>query len=347
MKAIVVYAPKDMRYVELEKPKPGPREVLARVSFCGICGTDAEIYHGDTSLTRNGLVKYPVRIGHEWSGIVEEVGSEVKNFKPGDRVISDTGSSCGKCAECLSGNFKKCADINSLGTVGNHKAGAFAEYILMHEWHMHKIPDNVSLEEATLAEPGTIALNALMDCGVREGCDVVVTGTGAIGLLAVSFAKRLGARVLLAGRKQMKLDIGAAMGADAAVNVTENSLKDFIMDMTGGRGADMFIETTGASAFINTALDTTAYMGTIGLVGFYESWLNNFDVNRMVMEHKRIQGCEGSAWRAEQVLGIMAEGSMNIKPMITGRVSFDDAIGAIRSSRENTAGKIKTIVEIG
>ena len=346
MKAIIVHATGDLRYEEIAKPVPGPHEVVARVVCCGICGTDAEIFHGDTSLTRDGLVKCPVRIGHEWSGIVESVGSEVGGFQPGDRVISDTGSSCGHCEACLSGNFKKCALISSLGTVGDHKAGAFAEYIVMYDWHMHKIPDDIGFEEATLAEPGTIALNALIDCGVGEGTTVVITGTGAIGLMAVSFAKQLGAKVILAGRKRMKLDIGREMGAAEIIDLTEEDLVKGVLKYTGGRGTDVFYETTGYSRFITQALEATAYMGTIGLVGFYEKSLDNFDANRLVMEHKRVQGCEGSAWRAQQVLDMMSLGKISLKPMITHRIPFEEAGNAIKTARENTAEKIKTIVSI-
>lgn len=346
MKAIVVNAPGNIGYAEVEKPKPGPYEVLAKVSYCGICGTDSEIYYGDTSLTRKGLVRYPVRIGHEWSGVVEEVGAKVKEFKPGDRVISDTGSSCGICKECLSGNFKRCRQLRSLGTVGFHKEGAFAEYIVMYHWHMHKIPDNVSMEEAALVEPATIALNGLEDCAPDPESTVLITGTGAIGLLAVSMAKQKGLRVLLAGRKQFKLDVGLAMGADAVVNLTTEDLKTFVGEQTGGKGLELFYDTTGASEFITQALELTGYMGTIALVGFYEKSLNHFDVNRMVMEHKRIQGCEGSAWRAPQVLELAKQGKIRLKPLITGRIPFEEAADAIRSSRENTEKKIKILVEM-
>ena len=346
MKALVVKAPGEIEYQEIEKPVPGPYEVVSKVCYCGICGTDTEIFHGDTNLAKNGLIHYPVRIGHEWSGIVEAVGSEVKDFKPGDRVISDTGSSCGKCEACLSGNFRKCDTLVSLGTAGDCKDGAFAEYIVMHHWHMHKIPDNISLEEAALVEPGTVALHGLENSGAKAGQTILVTGTGAIGLMAANLAKQMGLTVLLAGRKPFKLNIGKQMGADVVINTTQEDLGEAVKKATNGRGVDIFYDTTGSMDIINQGLDLTAYMGKITLLAFYDGMLDNFDVNKLVMFHKSLLGCEGTDWCAPRVLDIVARKKVPLTPMITHKVSFVEAADAIRNSRKNTAEKIKTLVKI-
>lgn len=347
MKALVVKAPGKIEYQEVAKPVPGPHEVVSRVCYCGICGTDGEIYHGDTSLAHNHLIHYPVRIGHEWSGIVESVGSEVHDFKPGDRVISDTGSSCGKCESCLRGNFRRCDHLVSLGTIGDFKEGAFAEYIVMHEWHMHKVPDEISLEEAALVEPGTVALHALENSRVKPGETILVTGTGVIGLMAVNLAKQMGLRVLLAGRKPFKLNIGRQMGADVTINTTQEDLSQAVLRATDGRGVDVFYDTTGAMSIVNCAMDLTAYAGRIALLAFYDDLLNAFDVNKLVMYHKSLLGCEGTDWCAPRVLDIVKQKKVPLTPMITHRVDFAHAAEAIRNSRTNTAEKIKVMVQIG
>ena len=344
MKVLVVRAPGDIGYEEMEKPVPGPHEVVSKVVCCGICGTDVEIYHGDTSLARNGMLRYPVRIGHEWAGIVESVGSEVTAFVPGDRVISDTGSSCGHCEACLSGNFRQCKAARSLGTAGECKPGAFAEYIVMFDWHLHRIPEGLSFEEAALVEPGTIACMGLLDCQVTKGTVLAITGTGAIGLEAVTLAKRMGAQVILAGRQPMKLEVGRQLGADGVVDLSCQSLVQALLEQTGGRGVDVFFETTGNARFATDALNATVYNGTIGLVGFYEEGLEGFDVNKLVMEHKRLLGCEGSGWLAQQVLDMLARGEIRVKPIITHRIGFSEAADAIRHAREDRSGKIKTMV---
>jgi 2-desacetyl-2-hydroxyethyl bacteriochlorophyllide A dehydrogenase len=347
MKAIIVYAPGDIRYAEVEKPRPGPREVLTRVAYCGICGTDLEILNGDTSLAKKGLIHYPVRIGHEWSGVVEEVGSEVTEFKAGDRVISDTGSSCAACESCLSGCFKQCRNLKALGTVEDHKEGAFAEYMLMPHWHMHKLPDHVGLDEAALIEPATISWNGISNCRINPDSTVLIIGTGAIGLTAVSLAKVQGAaRVLLAGRKDFKLEVGRKMGADATVNVTRENLRDFVMRETGHQGVSIIFETSGSAGYANS-MELMAYNGTVALVGFYEEKLDGFDLNSLVLGQKKLIGCEGSAWSAPLVIDIVAQGRLAMKPMITHVVPFSQAIDAIRSAHENSERKIKILVKIG
>lgn len=346
MKAVVVIKPGEVAVRDVEKPVPGPKEVLAKVSYSGICGTDIEIYKGASSLTKDSYVNYPVRIGHEWSGIVEAVGSEVMDLKPGDRVISDTDYTCGVCEDCLSGNYRKCRHIRSLGTVGNFKDGAHAEYIVNHAWHMHKIPDTLSLPDAVLVEPATIAYNAILDCDPKEGQTILIVGTGAIGLLAVYLAKQKGLRVLLAGRKKAKLEVGLYMGADAVLNLTECSLEDFVKEQTGGRGVEIFYETTGAGEFLEKAVTLTGYRSTIATVAFYTEHLTNLNVNMMVLEHKRLLGCEGANWHTEEVMQILADSKISFAPIRTHMVKLEEVPDAIINSKRDNETKIKTIVEI-
>ncbi len=347
MRALVVAAPGKMEYREFEKPVPGPYEVVCRVAYCGICGTDAEIYFGDTSMAKSGQFHYPVRIGHEWSGIVESVGSEVTDFRPGDRVISDTASSCGTCDACLRGEFLKCDHISALGTVFDHKAGAFADYIVMFHWHLHKLPGSIGLDEAALIEPGTNALHALEISGLVPGDTVLIAGTGAIGLMAAALAKRMGFRVLLAGRKPFKLDIGRKVGADATVNMAAQDLKAFVSENTSGKGVDLFLDTTGAASVINQAFDLLAYSGKIEMIAFYGKKLEQIDLNRLVIGQNALMGSEGTGWSAGRFVELMAGGGLNVRPIITQKVPFEDAARAIMEYRTDTDLKIKTLVRIG
>lgn len=346
MKAIVVHKPGEVSCAEVEKPKPGPKEVLAKVSYSGICGTDVEIYKGAKSLTKDSVVKYPVRIGHEWSGIVEAVGSEVTDVKPGDRVISDTDYTCGECEDCKSGNYRKCKHLRSLGTVGNFKDGAHAEYIVNHHWHMHKLPDGLSLEEAVLVEPATIAYNALLDCGMEPEKTILIVGTGAIGLMAVWLAKQKGLRVLLAGRKPSKLAVAEKLGADVLINLTTDELEKSVKEQTDGLGVDIFYETTGAGRFLEQAVNMTRYRGTIATVAFYENHLTDFNANRMVLEHIRFLGCEGANWHTEEVMELMAKADISFAELLTHRVSLEEAPEAIRNSREHSDTKIKVLIDM-
>ena len=155
MKVLVAHKPGELRVIEMEKPRPGPRETLIKVKHCGICATDISIYEGTLNLGEGTSPLYPVRLGHEWSGIVEETGSENWRVKPGDRVISDTGYSCGECEMCLEGQYQNCEKGRAIGTIGECWPGAFAEYMIMPERLVFNVPDNVSLDEAALVEPAS------------------------------------------------------------------------------------------------------------------------------------------------------------------------------------------------
>ncbi len=345
MRAIIVNAPGDIRYVEVEKPRVGPGDVLIRVCFCGVCGTDLAILNGDMSFVREGLIKYPVRIGHEWSGIVEEVGAEVTKVKPGDKVVGDNGVACEKCRNCLAGDYLHCLNSRAVGTV-NCWDGAFAEYMIMPQRHIYKLPEQIGLEEAALIEPASIALNGVKASGIHENSSVLVIGTGPIGLAGVSLVRNAGVKkLLLAGRKDGKLEVGKIMGADITVNVTKESLKDIVMRETDGEGVSAVIETSGAISSINEALDYIADSGIISLIGFYEKELNGFNIDKVVLGKIQIRGVAGEPVMQE-VIDLMASGALKLKPLITHKVSFDEAIDAFINITEKNESKIKILVEV-
>ena len=145
MKAFVIQEPGRVEMIETEKPVPSPDEAVIKVAYAGVCATDLAILSGDMSLVRNGSIRYPVRFGHEWSGVIESVGADVTDFKPGDRVISESGVTCGKCEFCREKQWSKCQNTWSLGTI-NCWDGSFAEYMHMPVRHLHKIPDSISLQ---------------------------------------------------------------------------------------------------------------------------------------------------------------------------------------------------------
>jgi 2-desacetyl-2-hydroxyethyl bacteriochlorophyllide A dehydrogenase len=321
-------------------------DVLTRVKYCGICGTDLSILGGDMSLIRDGFIKYPVRIGHEWSGIVEKVGREVNNVRPGDRVIGDNGVSCGECEDCREGNYHLCAYARAVGTC-NCWDGAFAEYMLMPWWHMHKLPENIELDEAALIEPASVAYNGLINNNIGRKTVVLIIGTGSIGLSATGIAKSMGAgKVLLAGRKKNKLDVGKIMGADDVVNVTTDSLHDFVMQKTGNKGANLIVETSGSISCIEQAIDLIHTRGTLSLLGFYETDLSRFNVDKLVCYAARIHGVGGFEGTMPQVIQLATQGSLKLKPMITHRVHFDEAVDAFKTANQKNETKIKIMVEM-
>lgn len=346
MKAIIIAGPGDARIIETEKPKVGKTDVLARVVYSGICGTDLSIFSGDMNLVRDGSIKYPVRIGHEWSGVVEQIGEDVTEFKPGDRVISESGVSCGECDYCLQGQYDLCEHGQSVGTV-NCWDGSFAEFILMPERHLYKLPDQISLEEGMLIEPASIALAGLNRCSITKNSTVLIIGTGPIGLATVILAKVMGAaKVILSGRKPYKLEVGETMGANVVINATKEDLIGIVMEETGGKGVNVVIETSGNANVVNQCIDLVKPGGIIALIGFYEETVKNFDIDKIVTKQIHFQGILGEFGLPKKVIDIMVREKISLKPLITHRFKFDEAIDAMKTADEKNDTKIKMLVEI-
>lgn len=346
MKAITILGPNDIRMVEIEKPKPGPEELLIKVAFCGICGTDLAILSGDISFVKSGLIRYPVRIGHEWSGIVEDFGDKVKGFGKGDRVVADNGVTCGTCECCLAKRYDFCRDMRSVGTV-NTWDGAFAEYMVIPDRHVFRLPDNVTLEEAALIEPATIAKSGIEHIGVAPESCILVSGTGPIGLSTVALLKNAGFKtIILSGRKQGKLEIGKAMGADIVINVIKEDIKSFIFEMTSGIGVDAIIETSGNISSINPCLDILKPKGILALVGFYETNLGDFNVDKLVINAIQIKGIVGEFGYIPGIIGMISTQGLDLKPMITHRFKFAEAVDAIRTAGGINDTRVKMMVEM-
>ena len=346
MKAITIFGPNDIRMTETERPRPGPDEALVRVAYCGICGTDLAILGGEMSLVKSGAIKYPVRIGHEWSGVVEEVGAKVRRIKLGDRVVSESGVSCGTCPACLAGNYGGCKNGRSVGTIDTWP-GAFAEYMLMPERHLYKVADGIELDEAALIEPATVAFAGVGKIDFSPHPSVLVIGTGAIGLAAVGLCQSFGAsKVLLSGRKPSKLAIGRKMGADAAVNATTEDVHSFVMDHTGGHGVNAIVETSGNPSVINSLPGLAATGAVIPLIGFYERGIDNFDIDGFVYKAITLQGILGEYFQVPKVIDLIAAGKLRMKDTITHRYPFDQAIHAMKTAGERADTKIKMLVEL-
>lgn len=346
MKAITIMEPDNIQFTDVERPKVGPKDVLTKVKYCGICGTDMAILGGTTSLIRDGLIKYPVRIGHEWSGIVEEVGEEVTGFKPGDRVVGDDSVACGNCRPCMEGRYGLCENSRAVGTV-NCWDGAFAEYMVMPYRQMYKLPDNIPLDEAALIEPAGIALNGLKQSNIDVGSKVLIIGTGPIGLAAAGLAKNMGAaKILVSGRKEAKLDVGKFMGADVTINVTGENLVDVIKKETDGKGVDAVIETSGNISVVNQALEIVKPGGVIALIGFYEADLNGFNIDKVTLNCITMKGIAGTPNVFPAVIDLLGTKRLSLKPLITDIYPFNKMMEAVRAVKEKNDTRIKVLVEI-
>ena len=345
MKAARLFAPGDLRLMEVPVPELRPHDVLCRVVRSGICGTDHAIYTGESSFVKSGAVKFPMTPGHEWSGTVAEVGADVTRFRSGNRVVGDTGVSCGECTECLLGSYYNCSRSQAVGTI-NAWDGAFAEYIVMPDRHLFPLPEGVSFDAGALVEPAATALYTVVRAEVRMGDTVLVHGTGPIGLLAAKFAKLSGAaRVISVGRREFKLKLAQAFGADSAVNLSGAALADFLRSGAAPDGIDRIIEASGSLDLLAQSLDLVKPGGTISTVAFYDRPVPAFDIDRLVAAGITLRGVAGSLGMYPPVLKLMATGTLDVEPLITARYPFDDILAALGSLGGNPERRVKVILE--
>ncbi|MDR0732431.1 MAG: alcohol dehydrogenase catalytic domain-containing protein [Treponema sp.] len=346
MKALVVKEPGTMVIDDIEKPLPGPGYILAKVLHCGICATDVSIAKGTLDLGKGNEPVYPVRIGHEWSGRIVETGAGTKKLKVDDVVISETGYSCGVCEYCLRGEIHKCVEGRSVGTIGNCWPGAFAEYMLMPERLTFRVPDNVPVDTAALVEPASIGFYGLTRTPIGPGTTLLVVGTGPISLGGMACARGLGSgKIILAGRKEAKLAVGKALGADVLVNMEKEDLTEAVMRETRGRGADVVMDGTGAPDLLNLSVSLTRGSGYIVLPGFYEQLINDFAIDNIIARNITLVGAAGATDMQRRILDMLSLGRIDLKPMITHRYPFDQVLDAFKAVGEKNDSRIKIMID--
>lgn len=249
---------------EVPTPQPRPDEVLIRVCACGICGSDLKIQDDQHPYSP------PVVIGHEFAGEIAGVGADVAGWSLGDRVVSEqhTGA-CGRCRQCLTGNAFACA---SKRAPGYWVDGGFAEFIKVPAWLLHRIPDSLSFIEAAFTEPSAVAVHGVLErTGITPEDVVLVLGCGPIGLVAARMAQVAGAsRVIITGTdrdEKARLPKARELGIDRVVNVERDDLAALVADLTGGEGADVVIELSGAPAAVAQCFRLARRLGRVGIIG--------------------------------------------------------------------------------
>ena len=250
MKAGVVHAREDLRYEDIEKPVPGEGQVLVKVKYTGICGSDIPRVNGDA------CHYFPNVLGHEFSGIIEEVGEKTVRMKPGTRVAGLPLVPCMKCEDCQKGDYSLCKNYSF---VGSRQFGSFAEYVVVPENNVVPIGDNVSYEMGALFEPATVALHGLFRTPYQGGKNVAILGGGTIGLLLMQWAKIFGAKqAVVFDIADNRLELAKQLGADAGINTLEKDYMQKAKDLTGGRGYDYVFETAGNTITMKMAFGLAA-----------------------------------------------------------------------------------------
>ena len=261
MKSAVFYGKHDLRVEEHEMPKVGPKDVLIQVKACGVCGTDVHIYEGDKGAAE---VTPPTILGHEFSGVIAEVGSEVTNYKAGDRVCIDPNCYCGACEPCRNGVVHYCEHMIGYGTTVN---GGFAEYCAVNERQVYKLGDNTSFEQGAMTEPVACCRHGMDMCEIHPGHQVVVIGGGMIGLLMLQLSRLAGAaKVALLEPVESKREVGKKLGADICIDPIHEDVKARLKE-EGMTWVNTVIECVGRPSTIEQAIDIAGNKAVVMMFG--------------------------------------------------------------------------------
>ncbi len=339
MKGVVKTRPGfgNIELLEVAEPIIFPSDsVKIEVKFAGICGTDLHIYHD--SYPNNP----PLIIGHEFSGIVVEVGKDVKRTLIGDRVtvLPTTAVTCGICEYCKTGNYVFCKDRKSLGSGVD---GGFTKYVIAREDMLYRIPEHVSLETAALTEPLACAVQAIEQLtSIQVGDTVLLSGPGPIGLLCLSLLTLKGCKVIVAGTEadSKRLEIAKELGADITVDVSAENLHEIIDRETKGLGANVVVECSGAAASIKSCLQAVKKMGKyiqVGIAG--KDVMLPFDT----ILYKQIQlfgSLSHSKQTWERVMDILEQKKINLAPIITHIIPLSNWKEAFEICENKQSGKV-------
>ena len=317
---------RDLKKIEVhEKPKPtaSDGDVVVKVEYCGICGSDVHGY-------LNGVMVPPGTVmGHECSGVVAEVGKDVRDFRPGDRVVAKPIAQCGECAPCKRGAYSLCVSAfdRAIGITTTND-GAFAEYVkIEHPREMlFRLPDNVSFEQGALVEPLSTSLHAVRLSRVRPGDSVVVIGAGMIGLGTIQFLKLAGAgRIIALEISEAKAGLALKAGADIVLDPLKEGegLQAHILDLTDGVGAEVVYECSGVPFGFQNAMYFAKSGGQVMIVGIVDKEVA-FTPFRMVLTEIEMKAVLGYYDEFDYVIRFLSQGRLNTDILISGIVPLSD-----------------------
>lgn len=323
--------------VEAPEPTPGPNDLLVRISKTSLCGTDVHIYNWDEWSRRT--VPVPMITGHEWVGVVAEVGSEVSGYAVGDRVSGEGHITCGHCRNCRAGRRHLCR--NTVG-IGVQRQGAFADYLVLPAFNAFKLPDSIPDDVGAVLDPlGNAVHTALMFDLVGE--DVLITGAGPIGLMAAAVARFVGARnIVITDVNPGRLALARRMGATVGVDVSDpaTDLADVMSDLGMVEGFDVALEMSGAPAAYSQVLDTIIHGGKVALLGIPAKGFG-VDWNQVIFKGLTLQGIYGrQMFETWYKMRNLLSAGLDVTPVITHHFAADDFQRAFDVMRAGESGKV-------
>ena len=344
MKALQLVAPRTLEVATMpDPPEPGRGEVLVRIRSCGICGSDMHYYLEDACAGTKAV--YPSVLGHEPAGSIEQIGPGVEDLASGTPVAVEPALTCGQCEPCRIGRPNLCLNSQFLG--GAQGPGLLREYAVVPAHNVVPLPEEMSFSEATVIEPLAVLVHSVELAGLQMGETVLVMGAGPIGVLGVATAKIAGAsRIIAADRIENRLAAAREAGADAAVNVDCESVRDAVMDLTHGLGVHVAIDAAGKPDSINTSLHCLRFGGRLMIIGIPSQQFVGVDLWRAMHQEISIHVQKRSNANDHEALDMLVRGQIDTGRFITHHVPLQEGVKAFEAVANYSDGVLKAVVEL-
>ena len=325
-------------------PVPGKNEVLVKIEYVGICGSDLHYY--ESGRIGDFIVEPPFVLGHEAGGVVVETGSDVTHLKVGDRVALEPGKTCGKCEFCKEGKYNLCKDVIFFATPPVD--GVFQEYAAHEAELCFKLPENVSTMEGALIEPLAVGMHAARQGGACLGQTAVVTGAGCIGLVSLLSLKAMGvSRIIVVDVMEKRLEKAKELGADLVINGKEEDAVSKIMEFTEGKGFDLGIETAGSQITAGQLIRGAKKGAVIVFVGYSASGEMTLPIGMALDKELTFK----TVFRYRNIYPIaidaVASGKIDIKNIVTDYFELDNIPDALEKCVNNKEDIVKGVIKIG
>lgn len=344
MKALLLRNYEELVVEDMPPPTIGPGDVLVAVRACGICGSDVHGMDGSTGRRRPPLI-----MGHEASGEIVDVGPDVRDWRPGDRVALDSTLFCGKCSFCLQGRTNLCAVRKVLGVSCDEyrQDGAFCELIALPERVLYRVPDALRLEHAALVEPVSVALHAVSRTPLAVGDAAVVVGAGMIGSLVVQILRASGcSRIAAVDIEDSRLAIARQFGADVAVNPVHEDPVAAVRKLLNGMGAGAAFDAVGTGKTLAIALGCVRKGGAVTLIGNMAPQVD-LALQQVVTHEISLIGSCASAGEYPRSLELMATGRVSVEPLISAVAPLEEGPQWFKRLRNKEPGLLKVLLTPG
>lgn len=343
MKVAVMTGIGKMGFEERTIPRPKSNEVLVKLEYVGICGSDLHYY--ESGRIGDYIVEPPFVLGHEPGGIVVETGADVKHLKVGDRVALEPGKTCGHCEFCKTGRYNLCPDVVFFATPPVD--GVFGEYVAHEADLCFKLPDNVSTLEGALIEPLAVGFHAAIQGGARAGQNAVVMGAGCIGLVSMMALKAMGVmNVYVVDIMEKRLEKALELGASGVINASGTDAVKAVLELTDGAGCDLVIEAAGTEATTRQAIHMAKKGASIVLVGYSKSGEMTLPMSLILDKELTLKSVFRYRHIYPMAIEAVAAGKVNLKGIVTNEFSLDEIQKAMDYSVNNKAEIVKAVIKI-